>query len=513
MTSARSSAWTLVFFLISSVLLASCGGSSSEGNNNTSRQPETVAPDLPEPEPEPEPESEPELHPIVINKRFELGIREEIQLTFDGPIKPASLKLEGLLAELAARPEWSDGNQKVTLQPFDGAWESGRHTLLGTLETAAGVPVRLEFEVDIRLVFENFQEASTVIGQADFESWEWNEDPAINTLSAPFGIPTLIDGRLWIPELGNNRLLGFDGIPSSNQPDASWVVGQPGFNSWDYGTSATKFWTPLMGLEHEGYFYLLEQGNSRVSIFDHAPPVQVSFVIGQEGLSTRNRACSASGLAEPMGMLIVDNKLLVADSENNRVLVWNAVPKSGSHAPDIVLGQATMNSCARNDDDQDGSWDRQPSARTLHYPSGIWSDGKRLVIADAENNRVLIWNSFPSSSFTPADVVLGQPDFSSRRSNRRTADGLYFPYGLWSNGLQLFVADLENRRVLIWDEFPTENAQPADKVLGQPDLDTAEFHDQPSARTFPVPGGILAHRDKLLVLDTLLDRALIFEGY
>lgn len=502
MTSARSSVWTLLFIVTSSIVLASCDSSSDSISSFDSE----IGRPVPDPDRQPA--------PIVISESFELGIRDEVVVTFSEPMIPATLKLEGMLADLAARPEWSNDNKTLTVGPAEGAWESGRHKVSGSLESESGVSATLDLQVDIRLVFDTFQEASFVIGQLDLESSEdaGAAGPTINTVFSPFGIPTLIDGRLWIPELGNNRLLGFDGVPSTNLPDASWVAGQPDFESDGYGTSATEFWTPVMGIEHEGYFYLLERGNSRVSIFEGGAHLQASAAIGQENLDTRTGACSASGLDEPSGMLIVDNKLLIADSENNRVLIWNTVPKAGLQHPDLVLGQAAMDSCARNDDDQDGAWDREPTARTLHYPSSIWSDGKRLVVADEKNSRVLIWNTFPEANFAPADIVLGQSDFSSRRSNITTAESLYFPYGLWSNGLQLFVADLENRRVLIWDEFPTENAQPADKVLGQPDFDTAGFHDQASARTFSSPGGIVAHRDKLLVLDTMLDRVLIFEA-
>lgn len=521
MSSTRFSAWSFFLVLISSLLIASCGGSSG-GDISNDPPPDIARPlpnePMPGPGPDPdvgtEPEPEPEPEPIIIKQTIELGIREEIEIRFDESINPDSVEVEGFLITLAAQPVWSEDNQKVTLRPVEGAWESGRHAVSGNLETAEGIPVILELLVNIRLGFDTFQKASFVIGQADFETSEWSSEPTSNSLFDPYGIPTVSGGRLWIPDLGNNRLLGFDGVPAQNQADATWVAGQPDFFSHDHGTSATEFWLPMMGLEHNGYFYMLEHRNNRVSIFDHDPPAAASNVIGQEDLDASLASCSASGLNSPAAMFIVNDKLLVADTENNRVLIWNSVPNNTDGTPaDLVLGQNTMDRCARNDDDQNGAADRQPSPRTFHEPSGIWSDGERLVIADGKNNRVLIWNSFPASNFAPADVVLGHADFSSSRSSYPpTPASLSLPHAVWSNGLQLFVADLENNRVLIWDDFPVESFQPADKVLGQSDFESVEFPDDPSAATFSMPGGLVAHRDKLIVLDSFFDRVLIFEA-
>ena len=55
----------------------------------------------------------------------------------------------------------------------------------------------------------------------------------------------------------------------------------------------------------------------------------------------------------------------------------------------------------------------QPTASQMYAPRGVWTDGERVVVADTGNHRVLIWHSMPSADGAPADVVIGQPDFSS----------------------------------------------------------------------------------------------------
>jgi hypothetical protein len=53
----------------------------------------------------------------------------------------------------------------------------------------------------------------------------------------------------------------------------------------------------------------------------------------------------------------------------------------------------------------------------LFSPVSVSSDGIRLFVADLAHNRVLIWNSIPTQNQQPADVVVGQPDMTSEKQN------------------------------------------------------------------------------------------------
>ncbi len=181
-----------------------------------------------------------------------------------------------------------------------------------------------------------------------------------------------------------------------------------------------------------------------------------------------------------------------------------------------MLGQDSFTTCTRNDDDQDGADDGAPTARTLKVPGGMWSDGTRLVVADNGNHRVLIWNTLPSANFTPADLVIGQPDFVTATAGT-DAQTFFGPQHVFSNGNQLFVADLNNHRVLVFDSFPSVNAQAADRVLGQSTFTNGSFNDDnqdgvddanPTSRTLSMPGGVFAFEDKLIVTDSDNDRVL-----
>ncbi len=114
-------------------------------------------------------------------------------------------------------------------------------------------------------------------------------------------------------------------------------------------------------------------------------------------------------------------------------------------------------------------------ASALHHPSRVCTDtAGRLYVADTRNNRVLIWNTIPTTNYQPADIVVGQPDMHSNDSGGDST-GLNWPVGVYSDGIHLFVADANNRRVLIWDSIPTQNGEPANLVLGQPNFTSYEL--------------------------------------
>jgi hypothetical protein len=49
----------------------------------------------------------------------------------------------------------------------------------------------------------------------------------------------------------------------------------------------------------------------------------------------------------------------------------------------------------------------------LNYPAAVELFAGKLYVADKDHNRVLIWNTLPTSDYAAADGVLGQADFTS----------------------------------------------------------------------------------------------------
>ena len=240
-----------------------------------------------------------------------------------------------------------------------------------------------------------------------------------DTLSQPAGIG-VIDGKLYVVDSGNHRVLRWSGIPSEDGECPSLVLGQDNLDD--------------------------NEANRR------------GFV-------------GSGSLFFPMGMHSSDDQhVVVADKDNHRVLIWNKIPFSDGWNADISLGQKGMDERWPNQGDFDNV-----GQDTLSFPTGVHFDaeGERVIVVDQGNNRVLIWNKIPRETGVAADVVIGQKDFFSREPNRGNGhhrpsnDGFYFPTDVAFGKAGLFVSDTNNHRVLYWKELPTENGQPADLVIGQ----------------------------------------------
>ncbi|MFA5569101.1 MAG: hypothetical protein WC972_10695 [Trueperaceae bacterium] len=360
------------------------------------------------------------------------------------------------------------------------------------------------------------QPASVVIGQPDFTST--SETDMTRSFTSTYGRPLLLNGVLYLPDYGAGRVMGYLGVPTANDAAADFVLGRDGFDDFAPGPASARRLGGPQSLATDGTrVFLSDFGFNRILAYDTAPTTThalADYAIGQPDLTSGGPGCSATSLDEPEGMYAHGGKLMVADSTNNRVLIWNTIPLDGMTPPDVVLGQASFATCALNDDAQSGLGGAAPTARTLYYPTGVWTNGQLLVVADAGNNRVLIWTGFPTASFTPADLVLGQVDFGSDAASA-AASGLDAPQSVHGNGTQLFVADTYNNRVLLWNAMPTTNGQPADAVLGQPDLVSALPNGgalSATARGFDHPTGVYAIGNRLLVADNHNHRYLIFEG-
>lgn len=166
-----------------------------------------------------------------------------------------------------------------------------------------------------------------------------------------------------------------------------------------------------------------------------------------------------------------DGPLWVSDTGHHRVLGWNQ-PSEDQQPADWVIGQADFQSEKPN---RGGA----VTATTLRVPTGICRYMDGLAIADAWNHRILIWHQPPESPDVPADIVLGQADKSSGEPNRGltgpSANSMHWPYGVAADGERLFVTDTGNRRVLMWNQVPEADGEPANLVLGQSGFDSRDL--------------------------------------
>ena len=202
----------------------------------------------------------------------------------------------------------------------------------------------------------------------------------------------------------------------------------------------------------DGYYALTVKQQSS-SYIEAESSSKTSFTVGQDAslwLSGYgfNKSGGPSLFNHPVSIATDGTRLAVTDRNNNRVLIWTSIPSSNV-APDLVLGQANFETQLEGKG-LDG----------LDFPGQVTMspDGKVLV-ADSNNNRILVWTSFPSASGQAADYEINIDSLIRTQSA--------WPWGVWTNGEKVIVAVTgggdNGSKLIIWNSFPASGSV-------QPDL-------------------------------------------
>ena len=369
----------------------------------------------------------------------------------------------------------------------------------------AGPPVGPPAIPEVRGWSKPFGSASVVLGQSGFDQL----DPgggAATPIFFPLGSPAVTLGGQLLVSNGGNSALVFGSYGPMNGPVADGEFGvrnQTGV--YDLSTSDSK---------------LIVASAFTVSILNSTPTGGIADPDAFAGDGTPG--CSDSRLEQFTAAVLTPDgsRLIVADTNNHRVLIWNDVDLAAGAlgVADVVLGQEAMNTCEPN---ADGS----PDSGTLFQPSSVWSDGLRLVVADSGNNRLLIWNDITNvADFQAADVVIGQQNASETAPNRGqgapSGISLSEPRAVDVSALgELAVTDTGNNRVLVWRTIPNTADKQADLVVGQSDFahgaandpgQTGQHGTTLSARTLSLPQGARFHGRNLIVNDSGNNRVLVW---
>jgi hypothetical protein len=413
----------------------------------------------------------------------------------------------------------------------------------------------------------NLPAAVGLIGQADYTGFQPNPGGVTaQGVSGPVGSVTTNGGLFYVADTGNNRILGYSGVPTTGPAGvagpAGFVLGQADFVHNAPGGGASGLSNPTkVSAAVDGTLVIADTGNNRV-ILSHSNN-QPSVVVGQTGFvdaknhplglpNQGNLSPSSSSLNAPTAAVIANGKLVVVDKGNNRVLIWNTVPTGNGAAADVELGQAaastTQGNCTSNgassssssssssgsssssssggssSSSSSGSSSGSSSSSSsssgsssgssssggssgsaycfttnvgdidkasttsssgfdlrLNSPSDIWTDGfSDFFVSDTGNNRVLYWNGVPGTNNQFPGFEFGQTTGSSSGGGNSgfgqnaaggTAQKMSAPWGVYSDGARLFVADVGNNRVLVFTGIPPlQNAPLASGVFGQEDF-------------------------------------------
>jgi sugar lactone lactonase YvrE len=284
-------------------------------------------------------------------------------------------------------------------------------------------------------------------------------------------------GNLFVVDGPNHRVLGYRS-PTTTDRVADIVIGQPDFVSNapnnEYLSASSLKYPYGVAVGPNGDLYIADSGNSRVLMYENpfTHDTVADFVIGQPNFLTAvpdNGGVGAGSLGVPIHVAVdKEGNVWVADYLNHRVLGYDKPVATRNQLADRVLGQPSFTTNLPNAEGV--------TARSLAYPVNVVVDSEGNVwIADMTNNRVLEYDD-PLTQDSTADRVIGQPGFTTRIPNytgQISAAGLYYPQGvsLDPNG-NVYVADWNNNRVLMYTAPLATGDRIADRVFGQPDMNS-----------------------------------------
>ena len=307
----------------------------------------------------------------------------------------------------------------------------------------------------------NNESAVKVLGQADFITS--TSDLNAKGFNGPEGIGIdSVSRLLFVCDSANNRVLVFDISTISDNEDAVKVLGQANFTTGTGDTNSKGFQTPLGIAFRAGasQLFVADTSNNRILIFDTATIVNnedAVSVLGQSDYTSSSSDVTAQGFNQPWGNLTIDSSggyLYVPDTYNHRVLEFDASSIVNNEDAVQVFGQQDFVSGYSNQTQQSNA-------------TGIYGDGNgsgtaidtihhRLFVIDGYYYRVLVFNLDDNNNLIDhtADNVLGCSTLTDTGCSSQNYDYMEYMGGVEYDPVhnRLFVTDLyDYQRVLVFD--------------------------------------------------------------
>ena len=317
--------------------------------------------------------------------------------------------------------------------------------------------------------------ADQVWGQADFSGMVCNRgdlhNPTAESLcfhsnSVRFtlnrygpGVEVDTQGNLWVADVGNNRVLRFPMslVTGEIGKRADLVLGQTNFSSAQPGTSLTKLHAPsAVRFDSNGQLYVADTANDRVLVY--SPP----FRNGQHAAMT-----FGSQFHHPSSLEIdpLGRGVWVVDAGNKMIELWDNQGTSVLH----VLWKDSYRPDRRCDPSLDPSLTGVPSRAYLCFIGGsIGIDSSGRVLVPVYHDAADVFR-FPSTREQTSNHESSNPDrrlfFPPFEDNFRDSKGIHSARGLATWQDQLIVSDM--KRLMFWNGLDSlSNGQPADGVIG-----------------------------------------------
>ena len=241
-----------------------------------------------------------------------------------------------------------------------------------------------------------------------------------------------------------------EAIPTSNSSfstgqDASLWLSGFGFNK---SGGPSLFNHPVSVASDGKRLAVTDRNNNRVLIWTSIPSSNVppDLVIGQPNFETQLEGSGLDGLNFPGQVTMSpDGKVLVADSGNDRILVWTTFPTKSGQAADFEINLDSL------------------IGTQTAWPWGVWTDGEKLAVAVTgggdKGSKLIFWNSIPTSGSI-------QPNLNVKYA------GMGTPRMIGSNGEYILIGDENGKTECrdgsgthIWASWPTKTNQAPDACL------------------------------------------------
>ncbi len=480
---------------------------------------------------------------VSFNKIFEddgstpLNGSEELVLIFSETMQTETLNLIGDMvpdcndlsdATSCLNLVWSENDTVLTLSPKeDFYWYADVRSLQVAITGDGTLGLEETISATVLPVFETFQAADVVIGQNDFESR--SSSGGGNDFRTPRGVDVFqVDGQsaLLITDISNSGVVKYNAIPTENGADRDERFGEN-------GNGDSSVYKPHSVVALNERIYIADTNNDRAiwvatENFDVdgglADSGKATSLVGQEDFGTSiSDQCSQNSLYFAADNEVVETEngvqWLVADFYNRRVMIWsNPDDNKGSDAS-IVLGQIGFNNCSYN----------APSVKGLNSlpgPTGVWSNGEKLIVTDDVNHRLVVWNTFPTENNQSPDFQVGQESDTGSGQNAGQSSvnqrGFSFPVDIGGNKHQVCVVERNNNRVLVWSELPESSDDLADIVIGQSDFtknaendanqDGTGWDDPIDGRVLYEPRACDMSLEQLFIVDARNFRVLVYNA-
>jgi DNA-binding beta-propeller fold protein YncE len=342
----------------------------------------------------------------------------------------------------------------------------------------------------------NGEAAVNVLGQANFTT-----NTGVYTQASTYLPQGLATGgaSLYVADASARRIMVFDVAAVTDGEDASNLLGQtdgldltdpaPLYTASGANAFPNRWFTSsphgvaVDGINHRLYVtasnaILVYNLNSDNTLVDRLPDA----ILGQPDFTTFNSGLTNSTVNNPFSIAIdpAGHRLFVADTNNNRILVFDVTTISNGEAAVNVLGQPDMTTSNAT----------APTATGIAAPYALaFDEANQRLFVSSDFSRVLVFDVASIADGEAAVAVLGRSDFTDG-SCGTTACGAGGGAGLAYDAARqfLFVSMNSGAGVRVFDVTSITNGEDAINVIGTPDFETYSSGLTDSTFNGPVRG-------------------------